>query len=78
MLLILQELRCIGAIITWVTQYKVIIIFCHLQDGKTALHVAAMNGHEEVVDVLLRAGARAVVDQQMKVRKACRPISLAT
>ena len=44
---------------------KVIIVFHHLQNGATPLHLSAMNGHEEVVDVLLRAEAQ--VNDQTKV-----------
>ena len=40
-----------------------------IQDGAVALGRASMNGHQEVVDVLLRAGANP--DVQEKVRAWC-------
>ena len=40
-----------------------------MQDGAVALGRASMNGHEEVVDVLLRA--RANPDLQKEVRGWC-------
>ena len=36
------------------------------QDGATALHVASQEGHNQVVELLLQAGAS--VDQKAKVR----------
>ncbi len=33
-------------------------LFVFLQDGQTALHFAAMNGHDKVVELLLAAGAK--------------------
>ena len=39
---------------------------CSLQYGRTPLHVAAENGHTDVVDILLKHGAD--VNTQDKVR----------
>ena len=36
------------------------------QDGVTALHVACLGGHDQVIELLLQAGAS--VDQKAKVR----------
>ena len=41
---------------------------CAPQDGFTALHLAAMNGHATVVEQLLAAGA--ITDAKFGVRRA--------
>ena len=48
--------------------YKCTLIFTVdlSQDGATALHLACLGGHDQVVDLLLQAGA--CVDQKAKVR----------
>jgi len=42
-------------------------------DGRTALHIAACEGHAEVVELLLQSGAEAAVEDQWgsTVRPAC-------
>ena len=37
----------------------ILILFCLLQNGNTALHFGAENGHLEVCELLLQAGALA-------------------
>ena len=48
--------------------YKCTLIFTVqlLQDGTTALHLACVGAHDQVVELLLQAGAS--VDQKAKVR----------
>ena len=45
---------------------NVYIDLYYSQDGLTALHLACLGGHDQVVDLLLQAGAS--VDQKAKVR----------
>ena len=40
---------------------------CSLQDGKTALHLAAENGHAEVVDILVKHRAYMHMDTKHRV-----------
>ena len=51
---------------SFVIQELLIISHFHAQDGRTALHQAAMEGHHETCQILIKHGAS--VDAQGKVR----------
>jgi ankyrin repeat protein len=40
--------------------------YIHIQDGNTALNVAAFKGHTQVVEVLLNAGASADIPNMVR------------
>ena len=48
------------------TMYKLVQLILPVQDGHTALYFASDNGHEQVVELLLRREAD--VNHQTKVR----------
>ena len=56
---------CYSSSLVIMTISVYIDLYCS-QDGVTALHLACLGGHDQVVDLLLQAGAS--VDQKAKVR----------
>ena len=57
-----------------ISLWTIIIVYTHvlillLQDGKTALHLAALKGHSEELSELIQAGAD--VETKDKVSRFC-------